>query len=97
MPLAALAALVAAHLFDLASFVVMTGRHGLTAELNPIVVMLAEGYGLPGLTIAKIASVVLLGTVVVVLSPKRRRLASSVLVIGISAGLLGGISNVAST
>ena len=97
MPLVALAALAAAHLFDLASFVVMTGRHGLAAELNPIVVMLAEGFGLPGLTIAKIASVVFLGAVFVVLSPKRRRLATSVLVIGIAAGLLGGISNIAST
>ena len=75
MPLVALAALVAAHLFDLASFVVMTGRHGLTAELNPIVVMLAEGYGLPGLTVAKIASVVLLGTVVGIVVRLRTRAA----------------------
>lgn len=66
MPLIAFAALAAAHLFDFVSFIVMTGRHGLAAELNPIVVALAEGYGLPGLTVAKIAAVLLLGSVFLV-------------------------------
>jgi hypothetical protein len=49
------------HLFHFASFVVMTSRHGLAAELDPVVVALAEGFGLPGLTLAKVASVALLG------------------------------------
>lgn len=95
MPLAAFAALVAAHLFDFASFIVMTGRHGLDAELNPIVVALAEGFGLPGLTLAKFASVAFLGAVVVILAPRHRRMATIILSVGIAAGLLGGISNVA--
>lgn len=95
VPLAAFAGLVAAHLFDFASFVVMIGRHGLGAELNPIVVALAEGFGLPGLTLAKVASVAFLGTVVVVLAPRHRRMATVILSVGIGAGLLGGISNLA--
>jgi hypothetical protein len=96
LPVTAIGLLVAAHAFDYVSFLVMTGRHGLAAELNPIVVALADSYGLPGLTVAKIASVVLLASVVVVLTPHRRRWASAILTIGIVVGLVGGISNVAS-
>ncbi len=97
LPTAAIAALAAAHLFDFGSFLIMTSRHGLAAEFNPLVVALAQSVGLPGLTLAKIGAVVLLGAVVVIIAPKRRKLATSVLVIGIATGLLGGISNVAST
>jgi hypothetical protein len=97
VPVFALAALFAAHLFDYASFLVMTARHGLAAEFNPIVVALAEGYGLPGLTIAKFASVVFLASTFALLAPRRRRIATGVILIGIGAGLLGGVSNVAST
>ena len=95
MPIAAFAVLIAAQFFDYASFLVMTARHGLEAELNPVVVAIAESFGLPGLTIVKVASVVLLAAVVVVLVPKRRRLGTAVLSVGIAAGLLGGISNMA--
>lgn len=98
MPLAAtLILLVAAQLFDLASFIIMTARHGLAAELNPIVVALAQGVGLPGITLVKLALVVLVVGVVVIIAPKRRRLATAVLMLGITAGLLGGVSNIAST
>ncbi len=97
MPLASIAVLAAAHLFDFGSFLVMTSRHGLAAEFNPVVVALAQSVGLPGLTVAKIGAVVLLASVVLIIAPKRRKLATSVLVIGIATGLLGGISNVAST
>lgn len=58
---------------------------------------LAKGYGLPGPTVTKIAAVLLLGSVFLVLAPQRRRLASSVMVIGIAAGVVGGISNLATT
>jgi hypothetical protein len=95
MPLVALAALIAAHLFDFASFVLMTARHGLEAEINPVVVALAEGHGIVGLTLAKFVSVVLVGTTVAIIAPKRRRLAMAVLVVGIAAGVVGGISNIA--
>ena len=38
-------------MFDLFSFIVMTERHGMGAEANPIVVMLADSIGLGGLTV----------------------------------------------
>ncbi len=66
LPTAAIAALAAAHLFDFGSFLIMTSRHGLAAEFNPLVVGLAQSVGRPGLTLAKFGAVVLLGAVVVV-------------------------------
>jgi hypothetical protein len=96
MPLTGLVLLAAAHVFDYVSFLIMTGKHGLVAELNPIVVVLAQDYGLPGLTLAKMGSVVLLAAVFLVLRPHRRRWASTILTIGITVGVVGGISNVAS-
>ena len=95
MPIAAFAVLVGAQFFDYASFLVMIGRHGLEAEFNPIVVTLAESFGLPGLTIVKVAAVVFVLAVVVKLIPTRRRMGTAVLSVGVAAGLLGGISNVA--
>jgi hypothetical protein len=97
MPLpVAIAFLALAHFFDLASFVVMTGRHGLAAEANPLVANLAQQLGLPGLTAAKILAVVLGSCVFIVLAPQHRRLAMTVLVFGVLAGLVGGLTNVAS-
>ena len=92
----AIAVLAAAHLFDLLSFVVMTDRHGLQAEANPVVYRLAELAGLPGLTLAKLFAVILGASVFMVLAPKRPKLASAVLFFGIAAGVIGGITNVAS-
>jgi len=37
----------------LGTFLFMILRHGLSAEFNPVVVAVAQDYGLPGLTIAK--------------------------------------------
>jgi hypothetical protein len=89
-------ALVAAHIFDLVSFIVMTARHGLEAEANPIVVLVAEQVGLPGLTIAKLASVVIGGSVFVLLARgQRRKLAMGVVLFGVAAGLTGGFVNLA--
>ena len=92
----ALILLALAHAFDYVSFLVMTSKHGLAAELNPVVVTLAEQFGLPGLTIAKLASVGFLAAVVLIAAPQRRRVAGGLLVIGISVGVLGGVSNIAS-
>jgi hypothetical protein len=96
VPLTAIGLLVAAHIFDYVTFLEMTARHGLAAEYNPIVVMLSEQLGLPGLTLAKAASVVLLASVFMVIRPHRPRWAIGVIVIGILAGLVGGVSNIAS-
>ena len=92
----ALIVLVAAHAFDYFSFIVMTAKHGMAAEFNPIVVTLAREFGLPGLTLAKLGSVAFLAGVVILAAPQRRKVAGALLVIGISAGMIGGLSNVAS-
>jgi hypothetical protein len=70
------------------------------AELNPIVAQGFATFGLPVLVLAKIALVVLLASIVVLLArdvPTRRSvqgLAALITVIAVTAGLLGGISNV---
>jgi hypothetical protein len=92
----ALVFLVLAHAFDYVTFLAMTSRHGLAAEANPVVIHLAQSYGLPGLTLVKIASVVFLGAVVLLAAPQRRRIAVVLVTIGITAGVVGGVSNVAS-
>ena len=92
----AIAGLALAHLFDYVSFLVLLGRHGLAAEANPIVVRIAEEVGLPGLTLAKVATVAFAVALALVIAPRRRRLAFALLIFGIAAGLVGGITNVAS-
>jgi hypothetical protein len=99
LPIAALSllALASAHLFDYGTFLVMTARHGLVAELNPVVVAVAQDYGLPGLTLAKVLSVLFLSlTAVLMVRVHRRKVAGALIVIGITAGLIGGFSNIAS-
>ncbi len=91
----AFVALALAHAFDYASFLVMVDRHGLAAEANPIVVALAQEVGLPGLTVAKVVTVCFAALLMVVIAPRRRRLAMGLFVFGVGAGLLGGFSNIA--
>jgi hypothetical protein len=93
-----LASLLAAQLFDFATFALMVGRHGVAAELNPVVAQGFIGFGLPFLAFTKLAVVVLVGSIVVVLgrdaaerSPSR--LAAGLAVLGVVAGVAGGISN----
>ncbi len=98
MPIAALSLLATAHLFDFVTFLVMTSRHGLAAEVNPVVIKVAEEYGLPGLTLAKVGTVIFLSVAVVLLARTHRRgTASVLLMIGIAAGIFGGLTNIAST
>ncbi len=94
MPLFPIAVLALAHAFDYVSFVLMTRRHGLEAELNPIVVLLAQNVGLPGLTVAKVAAVALAATAILVIARRRPRVAMAVMVLGSAAGFVGGFSNV---
>ena len=91
----ALGVLALAHLFDYGTFLVMVDKHGLGAEANPIVVQLAEQAGLPGLTLAKIATVAFAAILMTLIAPRRRRLAMGLLMFGVAAGLLGGLSNIA--
>jgi hypothetical protein len=90
-----LVVLALAHSFDYFSFIVMVDRHGMSAEANPVVVMIAEAAGLPGLTLAKILTVAFAAGLAILIAQRHRRLAMGVLVFGISAGLVGGLTNVA--
>lgn len=97
LPAVTLTLLALAHLFDFSTFLVMTNRHGLAAELNPIVSFMASEFGLPGLTIAKLASVVFLAlTAVLLYRTRRQRSAMTLLIIGVVSGIVGGCSNIAS-
>lgn len=97
LPAATLTLLALAHLFDFGTFLVMTSRHGLAAELNPIVIYMDTTFGLPGLTVAKLASVVFLAvTAVILYRARRNRIATALLMIGVAAGIIGGCSNIAS-
>jgi hypothetical protein len=93
--LVAFAALAFAQLFDYTSFLLMIDRHGLSAEANPIVVLLAQEVGLPGLTLAKLGTVAFAAVLTIVIAPRRRKLAMGLLIFGVGAGLLGGFSNIA--
>ena len=95
MPALALVVLALAHAFDYASFLALIARHGLAAEANPVVVSLTQEMGLPGLTLAKVVSVVFAASLVTVLASRRRNVAILVLVFGIAVGVIGGLSNIA--
>ena len=97
MPALPLAALAVAQLFDLVSFIVMVDRHGLAAELNPLVVALARAFDIPGLAIVKLLIVGYVAATVGVIAQRYPRLASVVVLFGTTVGVVGGLSNIAST
>jgi hypothetical protein len=95
-----LAALFAAQLFDYGTFTLMVERHGIRAELNPIVAHGFATFGLPIVALAKLALIVLIGSIIVVLAHDRTasrrttRVATFVAMLAVVSGLVGGISNV---
>ncbi len=91
-----IALLILAHAADYVTFLVMVARHGLGAELNPIVVKLAEDHGVLILTLAKTSAVLLVASTFLVVGRTRPRLAGSVLVLGVVLGGMGALSNLAS-
>jgi hypothetical protein len=97
LQMTALAILALAHAFDFVSFLVMVARHGsLSAEANPIVVQIASHTGLEGITIAKVATVVLAASIIVIVGRRHRATAAALLVFAVLAGVAGGVSNVIS-
>ena len=95
MAAAGIALLIIAHIADYATFLAMVARHGLGAELNPLVTTLAEDWGLELLTLAKFATVLLVATVFLIVGRERPRLAGSVLSFGVLVGFVGAFSNIA--
>ena len=94
-----LTTLLVAQLFDYGTFTVMIARHGAAAEANPLIAQGLAMYGLPLLAIAKVALVLLLGSIVVILAnpaprrPMKTRMASVLALLAVAGGLVGGISN----
>ncbi|MDQ3871276.1 MAG: hypothetical protein M3301_06645 [Chloroflexota bacterium] len=89
------AALALAQLFDFVSFLAMVGRHGFGAELNPLVVSVGTEFDLRGLAILKLAMLAYVALTVGLLARRRPRVAKVVLTVGIVAGAVGGLSNLA--
>ncbi len=95
----ALLTMVAAQLLDLGTFLTMVHRVGFGGEANPLAANILEGGagGLVLLVLAKLALIVLVGSVTVSLVALRRRSfqrAGWVLLgFAIAAGILGGWSN----
>ena len=95
-----LSTLILAQLLDLVTFDVMVHRVGPEAEANPFVSDLFLAAGMPAVAIAKIALILLVGSLVVAAyGHGERRVWALVggvpLALGISVGLIGGITNVA--
>jgi len=95
-----LAALFAAQFFDLGTFSLMVDRHGIVAEANPLVAQGFADWGMVLVVVAKLALVLLVGSIVVLLAgrPTRRTslgLAAVVTVVAVVAGFTGGVSNLA--
>jgi hypothetical protein len=95
MSAAGIGLLIIAHIADYSTFVVMVARHGLGKEMNPIVALLAEDWGMPLLTVAKFATVLFVAATFLIVGRSRPKLAGAVLAFGIFIGGLGAFSNVA--
>lgn len=91
-----IALLILAHAADYLTFMVMVARHGLGAELNPIVVKIAVEHGLLLLTLAKTSAVLLVASTFLVVARTRPRVAGGLLAAGVVLGGLGAMSNLAS-
>lgn len=94
-----LIAILAAQLFDFSTFVVMVQRHGIRAELNPLVVSSFHASGLLGLLAAKLVLVAFVGGVIILLGRQTSpihvpsRLATFITVLAVLAGVFGGWTN----
>lgn len=90
--------LAAAQGFDLATFWVMVRQVGLSAEANPLVANLFASLGLPAVVLAKVALIVLVGSLGVAAAGRRGSRVWAVagglpLALAIAFGLIGGITN----
>ena len=98
---AAVLTMSVARLLDLATFDVMVRQVGAEAEANPLVAALTSAHGLPIVAIAKVALVSLVAAIVAMLAraPASAHLARlalvTILVLGIAAGVVGGVTNTA--
>ncbi len=93
-----LVTLLAAQLFDLATFGVMVGRHGVAAEANPTVGNLFVELGMPAVALLKILLIVAVGALAVAAWARGGRgawmlVGVAPIAIAIIAGVFGGYTN----
>lgn len=94
----ALLTLSLAQLLDLATFIPMTARHGVSIEANPLVEAIRMDLGLGGVIAVKVALLVLVASTVVIIQRRGPGTAPSgtaglVVRFGILAGLFGAVTN----
>ena len=92
---AAFAAIAAAQMGDLGTFVTMVALGGLAAEANPIVAHIGSELGLELLVLLKVALIPFVALIFAALLRVRVRLAATVLTVATVAGVVGACSNVA--
>ncbi len=92
---AAFAAIAAAQLGDIGTFLHMISIGGLGAEANPLVVHIASTHGFETLLLLKLALIPFVALIVAALMRVRVRLAATVLTFATVAGVAGACSNVA--
>jgi hypothetical protein len=99
-----LATLTLAQALDLVTFWVMVRWVGPQAEANPVVADLFEALGLPGVIVAKVALVVMVGALAFAAATQMRArvptrtwalVGGLPLALAIAVGLIGGITNTA--
>jgi hypothetical protein len=94
-----IATLTLAQALDMTTFVLMVRRDGPGAEANPIVASMLVELGMPAVTAAKIALIVLVGALALAATGRPRGVWSVVgglpLALAIAFGLIGGITNAA--
>ncbi len=91
---AAFAAIAAAQIGDLGTFLRMIAVGGLAAEANPLVAHIGRTLGLETLLLLKLALIPFVALVVAALIRVRVRLAATVLTVATMAGVVGALSNV---
>jgi hypothetical protein len=95
-----IATLALAQAFDLATFWLMVWWRGPSAEANPLVARMLDTLGLPALSLAKLAVVILVASLAVAAAARGTRgiwaaVGGIPLALAIAAGLIGGITNAA--
>lgn len=91
---AAFAAIAAAQIGDLGTFLRMISVGGLAAEANPLVAHIGRTLGLEMLLLLKLALIPFVALIFAALVRVRIRLAATVLTVATVAGIVGAVSNV---
>lgn len=91
---AGFAAIAAAQMADLGTFLRMIAVGGLAAEANPLVAHIGRTLGLETLLFLKLGLIPFVALIVAALVRVRIRLAATVLTVATVAGVVGAASNV---